>query len=142
LAALGDMLAQLEALPPDRLPADLTGPVLARIAPAANPWRARLPQAALGVQVVIALALSAWLLPPLLAPFLPALTPALPGIGGGPVLALPPELTDWARAGGAPLAALDLGQWGLILALAGVAWLVTNRLLLQGLPRARRVLSR
>jgi anti-sigma factor RsiW len=139
LAALRDMLAMLEALPPERLPADLTGPVLARIAPAANPWPQRLALAAFAAQVVIALALSAWLVPALLAGPLSIVGPMLPAWPErGPGLVVPPEAVALVRAGVAPLAALGLGQWALILALAGAAWLITNRLLLQGLARARR----
>ncbi len=139
LISLRDMIAALEALPPDRLPADLTGPVLARIASAPRPWPARLAQTALATQAVIVLALSAWLVPPLLDWPLPLVGPTLPAwLEEGPTPTIPPELAALARAGIAPLDALGLWQWGLILTLAGAAWLVTNRLLLQGLMRSRR----
>ncbi|HEX5506580.1 MAG TPA: zf-HC2 domain-containing protein [Thermomicrobiales bacterium] len=129
LAALRRVYAALDALPPAPLPADLAGPVLARLAPAPAPAprRVALAWAALGAQLALTVALAAWLLA----------TRDLPA----PVLPAPPDLAALARQvaagalaplGAGPVSALTMWQWALAVGAAGAIWLVGNRLLLAG----------
>ena len=152
LTMLRELYGALDALPLERLPADLTAPVLARLAPARR-GRDALPVALLGAQVVLTGLLAAWLAPALAGRTLPRL-PGLPGLATlGPATALP----DWLAARAAEVAAL-LGtlmfatpglfagiapaRWALVIALAGVAWLVGNRVLLARPARQRVAVRR
>ncbi|HET8632221.1 MAG TPA: zf-HC2 domain-containing protein [Thermomicrobiales bacterium] len=125
VAALRRVYAALDALPPAPLPADLAGPVLARLAPARG--RVALAWAALGAQLALTVALAAWLL---VARGLPA--PALPA---PPDLAAPAgrlAAAALAPLGGSPVATLTAWPWALALVAAGAVWLAGNRLLLAG----------
>jgi anti-sigma factor RsiW len=152
LTVLRGLYGALDALPPERLPADLTAPVLARLAPARRAWGA-LPVALLGAQVVLTGLLAAWLAPSLAGRTLLRL-PGLPGPATlGPVTALPDWLAARAAEVGAPLGTLTFAtadlvagvapaRWALVIALAGVVWLVGNRVLLARPARQRAAARR
>jgi anti-sigma factor RsiW len=152
LTALRALYGALGALPPERLPADLTAPVLARLAPARR-GRDTIPVALLGAQVVLTGLLAAWLAPAIAGRNLLRL-PGLPGPATlGPVTALPDWLAARAAEVGAPIGNLmfatpDLfagiapARWALVIALTGVAWLVGNRALLARPARQQAAVRR
>lgn len=145
LAALGELFAALEALPPEPLPADLVGPVLAQLAlvPLTGGERRRSRGFALllGLQLALAAALAVWLAPQLVravgglaAPAMPSLRPALDGLGAwmalaGAALGQLPQLGSF---GIAPPVALSAWQWAAVLVGVGLIWLVGNALALAG----------
>lgn len=145
LAALGELFAALEALPPEPLPADLVGPVLAQLAPVSQAGgerrRARGFALVLALQFALAATLAGWLAPQLVraagglaAPALPSLRSALGGLGAW-LAAAGATLGQLRRFGSLGIEApvvLSAGQWAAILAGVGLIWLVGNALALAG----------
>ncbi|HMA36558.1 MAG TPA: zf-HC2 domain-containing protein [Chloroflexia bacterium] len=146
LAAVQDLFRELETLPADRLPRDLTAPVLARIAPARS-WRAALAAALLGAQVALTGLLALWIGPTLAGwagavttlPEPPAVDPA-GALAAGWALATAQLQSLLNSPGPAPdlLAGIGPQDWALLVAAAGGLWLLGNRLLLAAPPEARR----
>ncbi|MGN6810858.1 MAG: zf-HC2 domain-containing protein [Thermomicrobiales bacterium] len=117
LAALREVWAELAALPPERLPVDLTPAVLARLESPLLRWQAVALGATLAAQVVVAVLLAGWL-----ARWLPA--------WAGIAHWLPSTATLVALApprGPLPADSLLLGA----LASAAVIWLIGNGVLLR-----------
>jgi anti-sigma factor RsiW len=138
LAALREFSARLGDLPPEPLPRDVAPLVMRRIAPARPAWRVRVGAGVLAAQLIAVVLVAAWLVtqssrPDLLGPgwawlaapaaFLVSWTdPVIPGSTA--------VLSDVGDVVPATLLAQVTPVWGILVTLAGVLWLVGNRLLL------------
>jgi anti-sigma factor RsiW len=121
LAALREVWTALAALPPERLPVDLTPAVLARLESPLSRWQGMALGAALAAQAVLAVLLAGWLARwlPVWLPDWAAIARWLPSTGTLVVLALPRVPL--------PADGLLLGA----LASAAAIWLIGNGVLLR-----------
>ena len=120
------MYAAFAAVPVEPLPVDLAPRVLRRIEPGAQARQRGLVAGILAAQGVVALVLALWLVPPLVARYLPGV--AWSGDGWSAV-------EGWLPSGGGALGVLGPVQWAGVVVGMAVVCLVGNWLIVAGVGR-------